>query len=144
VARLGVASGAAALDPAAVARFVSTRRPAILIRRDTVTSDYAGIAAAAGILTASGGRTSRAAVVARQIGKVCLVACPGLAIDLDAPQCRIGGKLLDEGNMLAIDGNTGAVYAGNLMVVTERPEAALAAIARWPGAPGDAKDGQRT
>jgi pyruvate,orthophosphate dikinase len=131
VASLGVASGAIALDPPAVARFVAAGRPAILVRRDTVTSDIEGMAAAAGILTGSGGRTSHAAVVARQLGKVCLVACPGLEIDLDRRQCRIDGRLLDEGDMLALDGNTGAVYAGKLAIVTERPEAALAAVAQW-------------
>ncbi len=131
VASLGVASGAIALDPAAVLRLVAAGSPAILVRRDTVTSDIEGMAEADGILTGSGGRTSHAAVVARQLGKVCLVACPGLEIDLARRQCRIGGTLLDEGDMLALDGNTGAVHAGRLRVVTERPDAALAAIAAW-------------
>ena len=66
------------------------------------------MALAAGILTASGGRTSHAAVVARQLGKVCLVACPDLEIDMDRRQCRIGGTLLHEGDFLSLDGNTGA------------------------------------
>ncbi len=131
VASLGVASGAIALDPAAVLRFVAAGTPAILVRRDTVTSDIEGMAQAVGILTGSGGRTSHAAVVARQLGKVCLVACPALEIDLDRRQCRIGGTLLDEGDTLALDGNTGAVHAGQLTVETTRPDAALAAIAGW-------------
>ena len=142
VASLGVASGAIALDPAAVLRFAAAGRPAILVRRDTVTSDIEGMATAAGILTGSGGRTSHAAVVARQLGKVCLVACPGLEIDLDRRQCRIGGRRLDEGDMLALDGNSGAIYAGNLAVVTERPEAALMAIALWQRAFAPATVGQ--
>ena len=70
-------------------------------------------------------------MVARQLGKVCLVACPGLEINLERRQCRIGGTLLNEGDMLALDGNTGAVHAGKLNVVTERPETALKAIAGW-------------
>ena len=131
VASLGVASGAIALDPAAVLRIVASGKPAILVRRDTVTTDIEGMAAAAGILTGSGGRTSHAAVVARQLGKVCLVACPDLEIDLERRQCRIGGTLLDEGSMLALDGNTGAVHAGELSVEIERPTAALASIASW-------------
>jgi pyruvate, orthophosphate dikinase len=60
-----------------VQRLVTAGTPAILARRDTVTSDIEGMAKAAGILTGSGGGTSHAAVVARQLGKVCLVACPG-------------------------------------------------------------------
>lgn len=131
VASPGVASGAIALDPAAVLRMAAAGTPAILVRRDTVTSDIEGMAKAVGILTGSGGRTSHAAVVARQLGKVCLVACPGLEIDLPHRQCRIGGVLLDEGAMLALDGNTGAVHAGKQAVVTERPDAALAVIAGW-------------
>ena len=58
-------------------RLAATGAPAILVRRDTATTDIEGMALAAGILTASGGRTSHAAVVARQLGKVCLVGCRG-------------------------------------------------------------------
>jgi pyruvate,orthophosphate dikinase len=101
------------------------------VRRDTATTDIEGMAQAAGILTASGGRTSHAAVVARQLGKVCLVACPGLEIDLGRRQCRIGGTLFDEGDFISLDGNSGAVYAGRLAPLTERPDKALAAIAGW-------------
>ena len=89
------------------------------------------MALATAILTASGGRTSHAAVVARQLGKVCLVACPRLEIDLDHRQCRIGGTSLREDDFLSLDANTGAIYAGRLEPVTERPVKALAAIAAW-------------
>ncbi len=130
-ASLGVACGALALDTASVERLAAAGTPAILVRKDTVTSDLEGMAHAAGILTGSGGRTSHAAVVARQLGKVCLVACPSLEIDLERRQCRIGSMLLNEGELLALDGNTGAVHAGRLSVTTERPEAALKAIASW-------------
>ncbi len=131
VASLGVASGAIALDPDAVKRLTAAGTPAILVRRDTVTSDIEGMALATAILTASGGRTSHAAVVARQLGKVCLVACPRLEIDLDHRQCRIGGTSLREDDFLSLDANTGAIYAGRLEPVTERPVKALAAIAAW-------------
>ena len=131
VASIGVASGAIALDPDAVKRLAAAGTPAILVRRDTVTSDIEGMALAAAILTASGGRTSHAAVVARQLGKVCLVACPDLAIDMDHRQCRIGGTVLHENDFLSLDGNTGSVHAGRLELVTERPERALAVVAEW-------------
>jgi phosphoenolpyruvate synthase/pyruvate phosphate dikinase len=58
-----------------------------------------GKALAAGILTASGGRTRHAAVVARQLGKACLVACPGLEIKLDNRKCTMGGTVLNEGDL---------------------------------------------
>jgi pyruvate,orthophosphate dikinase len=131
VASMGVASGALALDPEAVRRLTAAGTPAILVRRDTVTSDIEGMAMAAGILTGSGGRTSHAAVVARQLGKVCLVACPDLEIDLDHRQCRIGGTLLHEDDFVSLDGNSGAVHADKLALVTERPERALAVVASW-------------
>ena len=126
-----MACGAIALDSAAVKRLTAAGTPAILVRRQTVTTDIEGMALAVGMLTGSGGRTSHAAVVARQLGKVCLVACPELEIDLDHRQCQIGGKLLNEGDFLSLDGNTGAIYPGRLAAVTERPVNALTTIASW-------------
>jgi phosphoenolpyruvate synthase/pyruvate phosphate dikinase len=73
-------------------------------------------------------------VVARQLGKVCLVGCAGLEIDMDRRRCAIGGTLVAEGDPISIDGNTGAIYAGALSVLTERPERELAAVARWRAA----------
>ncbi|WP_404712907.1 PEP-utilizing enzyme [Sphingomonas sp. MMS24-J13] len=96
-----------------------------------MTTDIEGMALAAGILTGSGGRTSHAAVVARQLGKVCLVACPGLEIDMALRQCRIGEAVLKEGVPISLNGDTGEVYPGHLAQLTERPEKALAAIAGW-------------
>jgi pyruvate, orthophosphate dikinase len=129
-ASMGVAFGAIAFDPEAVKR-LSVAGPVIMVRHDTATTDIEGMALAVGILTSSGGRTSHAAVVARQLGKVCLVGCPGLEIDLERRQCRISGTLLNEGDFLSLDGNAGAVYLGSIAVLTERPEKALAAIAAW-------------
>ena len=131
VAGMGVASGALALDSEAAKHLKAKGQPVILVRRDTVTADIEGMALAAGILTGSGGRTSHAAVVARQLGIVCLVACPDLQIDLDHRQCQIGGVLLNEGDFLSLDGNTGAIHAGRLEPQTERPDRALAAIKSW-------------
>jgi pyruvate,orthophosphate dikinase len=134
VASMGVASGAVALDTDAVKRLSNEGKPVILVRRETVTTDIEGMALARGILTASGGRTSHAAVVARQLGKVCLVACPGLEIDLARRQCKIGATVLNEGESLSLDGNIGAVHLGLLAPLTERPEQALAVIATWRSA----------
>lgn len=89
------------------------------------------MAGAAGILTAYGGRTSHAAVVARQLGKVCLVACPTLSIDLQRRICRIGGQAFAEGDCIGLDGNDGAIYPGRLEIVAERPERELAIVQRW-------------
>jgi pyruvate,orthophosphate dikinase len=131
VASIGVASGVVALDSEAVKRFTSAGVQPILVRWETITADIDGMALAAGILTGSGGRTSHAAVVARHMGKVCLVACPELTIKLDHRQCRIGAHVFREGDYLSLDGNTGAVYPGSLTPVIERPESRLAAVAAW-------------
>jgi pyruvate,orthophosphate dikinase len=131
VASLGVACGVIALDSQAVARFSAAGAPAILVRRQTVTSDVDGMALAEGILTGSGGRTSHAAVIARQLGKVCLVGCSSLEVDIGNRLCRIGGAQVKEGDFLSLDGNTGAVYAGRLAPRVEHPAAALATIASW-------------
>jgi pyruvate,orthophosphate dikinase len=131
VAGIGVACGAIALDPAAARRMAASGQPVILVRRETSTADIDGIAVADGVLTATGGRTSHAAVVARQLGKVCLVACPGLTTDEGTRTARIGERELAEGDFLSIDGNDGAIYPGRLPIVTERPERELAVIAGW-------------
>jgi pyruvate,orthophosphate dikinase len=89
------------------------------------------MAPAAGILTASGSRTSHAAVVARQLGKVCLVGCGALVMDLARPSCRIGEVVLEEGEVISLDGNSGAIYRGAIEVVRERPERELAIVAGW-------------
>ncbi len=131
VAGFGVASGVIALDSDTAARMAEGDEPVILVRRDIATSDIDGLARAAGVLTALGGRTSHGAVVARQLGKVCLVSCPGLAIDLERRTCRIGGQELREGEPLSLDGNDGAVYRGAFAVVTDRPESELAVVSAW-------------
>ena len=82
IAGPGVAVGPIALDAAEAERMAEAGTPPILVRPETATSDIAGMALAAGILTAAGSRTSHAAVVARQLGKPCLVGCGGLTIDM--------------------------------------------------------------
>jgi len=130
-ASIGVASGAVALDSPAAERMAKDGHPVILVRREISTSDVSGIAAAAGILTALGSRTAHAAVVARQLGKVCMVDCAGLEVDLGRRCCRIGGRTINEGDYLSLDANQGSIYSGQLKVVTERPERELKAVARW-------------
>ncbi len=131
VAGIGVAGGAIALDSEAASRMANAGTPVILVRRQSETADIDGMMSAAGILTGAGGRTSHAAVVARQLGKVCLVACRDLEIDIDGRSCRIGARTMREGEFLSIDGNTGAIYPGKREVVTERPERELAKLASW-------------
>ena len=126
----GVAVGPIALDArTAVAMSADGNRP-ILVRRDISTDDLTGMAAAAGILTRLGGRTSHGAVIARQLNRVCIVGCPELVIERNR-QCRIGMCRVTEGDFLSLDGHSGKIYAGRLEVETQRPCEELTIVARW-------------
>jgi pyruvate,orthophosphate dikinase len=129
-AGLGVAAGVIVLD-AQRARALAATKPVILVREDLTTDDFAGLAVSEGILTANGGRTSHAAVVARQLGKVCLVGCATLRIDEAARRCTLGSRTFAEGEAITLDGESGRVYAGFVQAVRETPEAALAEIRQW-------------
>jgi pyruvate,orthophosphate dikinase len=129
-AGVGVAAGAIVFS-AARAEQRAANGPVILVRDELTTDDIAGIAAAAGVLTTFGGRTSHAAVVARQLGKVCLVGCADLRVDPASAACRIGTRRFHEGDVLTLDGESGLVYAGALPVITERPVDELALVTQW-------------
>jgi pyruvate,orthophosphate dikinase len=130
-ASIGLAVGAIALDTKACERLAARGRPAILVRADTSTEDIAGIAAAVGVLTARGGRTSHAAVVARQMGKVCLVGCTALRIDEKARTIAFGGTTRREGETICLDAESGRVLDGEPQVIVERPEGLLSEVAKW-------------
>jgi pyruvate,orthophosphate dikinase len=121
-AGLGVALGPAAFSVRAAQRFAKRGTPAILVRNDVSTNDVAGIAVVNGVLTATGGRTSHAAVVARQMGKVCVVGCTELRLDEPGAQASLGSATLREGDPLCIDGESGAIYRGTPHIVSSRPE----------------------
>ena len=137
-ASVGIAIGRIALDGETAARWASEGDGAVLVRGEAVTSDIAGIVACKGILTVVGGRTSHAAVVARQLGKVCLVGCSELAIDMAARRCRIAGRELMEGDWLCLDGNAGRVLAGRPELVNRRPTEWLQRVESWKGHQGSA------
>lgn len=146
-AGVGVAVGEIALDSETARKRAAAGKSVILVREDTSTDDVVGIAGAAGILTARGGRTAHAAVVARQMGKVCLVGCRELAIDLAKRSCSIGGKPLREGQLISLDGGAGGVYAGAVDIVRAKPERELAVVASWsaksPASPTQARSRRR-
>jgi pyruvate,orthophosphate dikinase len=86
----------------------------ILVRRETSPEDVGGMYVAAGILTATGGKTSHAAVVARGWGKCCIVGCEVLEINYGAKQMKLGDKVIKEGEFITIDGGTGDIYEGQI------------------------------
>ena len=123
--------GTRGFDAASAESFASSGEPVILVRPDIDTADVAGFAASSGALTAMGGRTAHASLIARQMGKPCVVSCAGLEVDAVARRVKIGATLIAEGDWLSIDGDTGEVFLGQREIVAERPEAALAAIDTW-------------
>jgi pyruvate, orthophosphate dikinase len=86
----------------------------ILVRRETSPEDIRGMQAADGILTALGGASSHAALVSRQMGKVCVVGCSSLQIDYAKGTLTVGDKVLKDGDFISIDGFTGEVIAGRV------------------------------
>src|SRR2546422_374447 len=112
----GAAAGKVALTPDRAVEMKERDERAILVRRETSPDDIHGMNASVGFLTARGGVTSHAAVVARQMGKVCVAGCE--AVDVrDDGTVRFGSFTLKEGDYLSINGFTGAVYAGQIPVV---------------------------
>ncbi|MGB0716515.1 MAG: putative PEP-binding protein, partial [Phycisphaerae bacterium] len=93
----------------------------ILVRKETSPEDVGGMYAAAGILTATGGKTSHAAVVARGWGKCCIVGCDALRIDYGAGTVSLNGSTYREGDDITLDGGSGAIYEGSIQL--DRPEA---------------------
>lgn len=124
----GVASGEIALDEIRARERAAAGAAVLLLRRDAETADIGSLEVAAGLLTARGARTSHAAVVARQLGRVCLVGCDTLDIDPASRSVRLGQRLLREGDVLTLDGHRGEVHAGALRVRRRADEALLARL----------------
>jgi pyruvate, orthophosphate dikinase len=95
-------------------------RPVILVRHETSPEDIHGMQVAEGILTARGGMTSHAAVVARGMGKCCVAGCSALEIDYTAGALKVGDRVIRRGEYITLDGSTGEVIAGR--VPTVKPE----------------------
>ncbi|MBW8785868.1 MAG: pyruvate, phosphate dikinase, partial [Novosphingobium sp.] len=116
----GAASGAIVLDADTAERRAGRGEAVILVRVETSPEDIHGMHAAKGILTARGGMTSHAAVVARGMGRPCVSGASGVSIDLAARTLRIGQRALAEGDIITLDGTSGEVMAGE--VPTIEPE----------------------
>ncbi len=113
----GAASGQIVFDADAAQSQGNAGKAVILVRTETTPDDVHGMIAARGILTAKGGATSHAAVVARGMGKPCVAGCEALQIDRRTRVARIGQGTLKEGDWITIDGTTGAVIAKRLELI---------------------------
>jgi pyruvate,orthophosphate dikinase len=113
----GAASGRVVFTAAEAERRSAAGEKVVLVRKETSPEDVGGMHAAVGILTATGGKTSHAAVVARGWGKCCIVGCGVLHIDYDARRMSVNGKSIDQGDFITLDGSQGIVYDGQLALV---------------------------
>jgi pyruvate,orthophosphate dikinase len=112
----GAATGVIAFHPEDAEELAGAGQRVILVRNETSPEDIRGMAAAEGILTARGGMTSHAALVGRQMGKVCVVGCEALEIDYEAGTMRVRGRndVLRQGDAISIDGFSGEVFSGEI------------------------------
>ncbi|CAN5324197.1 pyruvate, phosphate dikinase [soil metagenome] len=127
----GAASGRIVLDADSAEQRGRAGESVILVRWETTPDDIHGLIQAAGILTAHGGMTSHAAVVARGMGKPCVAGCEALSIDIDARTITLGGETLNEGDVLTIDGGTGAVIVGEVPLVAPQVNEDLETVLGW-------------
>ncbi len=110
----GAASGKAVFDSGRAVALAAKGERILLVRAETCPDDIEGMAAAKGVLTATGGMTSHAAVVGRQMGKPSVVGCAALKVDEHGAKFSVGGVTVSEGEFVSIDGTTGEVLLGDV------------------------------
>ena len=128
----GAASGMIVFDPDTAEKWVNELgRKVILVRLETSPEDIHGMSVAEGILTARGGMTSHAAVVARGMGKCCVCGCTALKISTDRKELTIGSLTLKEGDTLTLDGSTGEVIQGHVPTMAPALDKSFQELMRW-------------
>jgi pyruvate,orthophosphate dikinase len=129
----GAAVGEIVFDPDRAEHRVLLGARVVLVRPETSPDDVHGMIVAEGVLTGRGGTSSHAAVVARGLGKPCVVGAEGLQIDLRRRHLRADGRLLKEGDLISIDGSTGEVFSGAIPTIVPNieEEHELQEILKW-------------
>jgi pyruvate,orthophosphate dikinase len=127
----GAASGRVVLDADTAEERGKAGEAVILVRWETTPEDIHGLIQAKGVLTAHGGMTSHAAVVARGMGKPCVAGCEGLEIDVASRTLRIGGHDLRVGDTITIDGATGRVIVGEVALVPPQINEDFETVLGW-------------
>ncbi len=127
----GAASGAVVFNAGDAERQAAAGDSVILVRKETSPEDVGGMHAAKGILTATGGKTSHAAVVARGWGKCCIVGCEALDIDYGDGSMRVNGAVVRAGDRLTLDGSGGIVYSGEFPLETPELPPAFHTLLSW-------------
>lgn len=127
----GAASGKIYFHSKDVAEKAKVNEKVILVRQETSPEDIEGMISAEGILTARGGMTSHAAVVARGMGKCCVAGASDIKVDEDSNTMKIGDKIYHEGDVISINGNTGLVYEGVIKKVNPSLSGNFATFMTW-------------
>jgi len=127
----GAANGIVVFDVKRATTMGENGVKVILVREETKPEDVPAFFEAVGILTSRGGKTSHAAVVARGMGKPCIVGCSDLKIDYDNKICTIKGKTIKEGESITIDGSTGIVFLGQVPTIEPKMTEDFKSILSW-------------
>jgi len=127
----GAAAGQIVFTAAEAEAMAADGKKVILVRKETSPEDVGGMHASQGILTATGGKTSHAAVVARGWGKCCVVGCEALDIDTEAKTLRVGGTVLRQGDEITLNGTTGDVYRTALPLKKPEQTAEFRTLMGW-------------
>ena len=127
----GAACGRIVFSAAEAERQVDAGERVILVRKETNPEDVGGMYVAQGILTATGGKTSHAAVVARGWGKCCIVGCDALRIDYSGRGMMVGGATLTEGDYITLDGSEGHVYSGKIPLTSSETPPEYNTLMGW-------------
>jgi pyruvate,orthophosphate dikinase len=127
----GAAAGKVVFDADTAADRAAAGEKVILVRWETTPDDIHGMIAAQGILTAHGGMTSHAAVVARGMGKPCIAGCEELEIDVAARTATLGGRPIGEGDVITLDGSSGRVMIGEIALVPPQLNEDFETILEW-------------
>ena len=127
----GAAKGKAVFSPESAEILARDGQQVILVREETSPEDIKGMAAAQGILTARGGRTSHAAVVARQMGKTCVAGCGALDIDERRRRFKVGDLTVNEGDVISLNGSSGEVMLGDVPTVPPELTGDFETVMKW-------------
>ncbi len=127
----GAACGRIYFTAAEAEKAVADGNKAILVRQETSPEDLAGMVAAEGIMTARGGMTSHAAVVARGMGKCCVAGCSEAIVDEENKVLKVGELTFGEGDYISLNGTTGSVYAGVIKTVEPELSGDFGTIMSW-------------
>lgn len=127
----GAAAGKVVFTADEAEEWVEKGEEVILVRNETSPEDIGGMHASEGILTARGGMTSHAAIVARGMGTPCVAGCGDIRIDYDAKQFKVNGTVVKEGDFITIDGATGEVILGEVELVEPKLKGEFAELMEW-------------